>query len=111
MNVLTGTYRDLAKNRLTILSVDYNFKEGMVSESVVLCMSVCIVLIVVFIAYLSGCPKICFSTLSVLDCRSIFVNMIDIKLSKSLLTTVMCLLPFSLQSVVLVNLKASPLTG
>ena len=62
MNILTGTYTDLAKNRLTILSVDYNFKEGMVSESAVLCMSVCtcIVLVVVFISYLSGCPTIRF---------------------------------------------------
>ena len=52
-----------------------------------------------------------FSTVSVLDGRSILVNMIDIKLSKFLLTTVMGLSPFSMHSVALVNPKALPLTG
>ena len=57
MNILTGTYTDLAKNRLTILSVDYNFKEGMVSASrfvyvILYCISCC------FNSYLSGCPPI-----------------------------------------------------
>ena len=69
------------------------------------CIACCIYFILIWLSYHP------FSTVSVLDGRSILVNMIDIKLSKSLLTTVTGLLPFSVHSVVLVNPKALPLTG
>ena len=62
MNILTGTYTDLAKNRLTILSVDYNFKEGMVSESFGVCQSVHVLywLLSLFLIYLAVPPSVLY---------------------------------------------------
>ena len=60
MNVLTGTYRDLAKNRLTILSVDYNLKEGMVSESFCVCQSVLYCLLSLAFIYLAVLPSVLY---------------------------------------------------
>ena len=58
MSVLTGRYRDLAKNRPTIVSVDYNFKKGMVSESFCVCQSVLYCLLSLAFIYLAVPPSV-----------------------------------------------------
>ena len=104
-NLLTHTYRDLAKSRLSsVIGVDCNFKEGMVSGYSFVYVSVqqaiqyrlslyCIACCL--IACLSGCLQSILA-LCVLDCRSILLIINNIEFPKSLLTTVMRLLPFSL---------------